>query len=94
MKQPNAALCRGDLVEVKTPDEVLQTLDSEGALEHLPFMPEMLQFCGRRFSVSNRALTVCFSGSGSRRGFRGNDVVTLDGLRCSDTIMMGVRKRV
>jgi hypothetical protein len=92
MNQPKTGLRRGDLVEVKTPDEILQTLDSEGALENLPFMPEMLQFCGKRFSVSNRALTVCFSGPGSRRGFRGNDVVTLEGLRCSGADHDGCQK--
>jgi hypothetical protein len=92
MNQPKTGLRRGDLVEVKTPDEILQTLDSEGALENLPFMPEMLQFCGKRFSVSNRALTVCFSGPGSRRGFHGNDVVTLEGLRCSGADHDGCQK--
>jgi hypothetical protein len=92
MNQPNAGLRRGDFVEVKTPEEILQTLGAEGALEHLPFMPEMLEFCGKRFSVSNRALTVCFSGPGSHRGFLGNDVVTLDGLRCSGADHDGCQK--
>src|SRR5262245_37605705 len=42
----------GDLVEVRAPEEILQTLDTEGTLDQLPFMPEMLRFCGRRFQVS------------------------------------------
>src|ERR1700693_1556421 len=77
MRQRDPRLCRGDLVEVKAPDEIVQTLDAEGASDHLPFMPEMLEFCGRRFRVSRRVLTICFSGPGSTRGFR-TDVVTLD----------------
>ena len=92
MSQRNARLCRGDLVEVKTPDEIVQTLDAEGALDHLPFMPEMLEFCGRRFRVSRRALTICFSGPGTPRGFRADDVVTLDGVRCSGAAHDGCQK--
>jgi hypothetical protein len=92
MSQPKAGLRRGDLVEVKDPDEILETLDAEGAVDHLPFMPEMLQFCGKRFSVSGRVLTTCFSGSGSRRGFRAKDVVTLDAARCSGAAHDGCQK--
>ncbi len=68
MSQQNAGLCRGDLVEVKTPDEIFQTLDAAGALDHLPFMPEMLEFCGQRFRVSRRALTVCIYEPGTPLG--------------------------
>ena len=92
MSQRNATLCRGDLVEVKTADEIIQTLDAEGALDHLPFMPEMIGFCGRRFRVARRALTICFSGPGSRRGFRADDVVTLDDVRCSGAAHDGCQK--
>jgi hypothetical protein len=81
MSKRNARFCRGDLVEVKAPDEIVATLDAEGASGHLPFMPEMLEFCGRKFRVSNRALTICFMGPGSHRRFNDDDVVTLDGVR-------------
>jgi hypothetical protein len=92
MTQRSARLCPGDLVEVKAPDEIFPTLDAEGALDHLPFMPEMLEFCGRRFRVSKRALTVCFSGPGFSRAFRSDDVVTLDGVRCSGATHDGCQK--
>ena len=52
----------GDLVEVKAPDEILQTLDVDGTLDHLPFMPEMIELCGKRFSVSRRVLKTCYTG--------------------------------
>ena len=95
MGQRSTKLRRGDFVEVKAPDEILQTLDAEGASDHLPFMPEMLEFCGRRFRVSRRALTICFSGPGASRGFRADDVLTLDGVRCSgsaqDACQKGIR---
>jgi hypothetical protein len=91
MIERNPRLYRGDLVEVKTPEEIVQTLDAEGASDHLPFMPEMLEFCGRRFRVSRRVLTICFSGPGSTRGFR-TDVVTLDDVRCSGAAHDGCKK--
>jgi hypothetical protein len=93
MNQLNARLRPGDLVEVKAPDEILQTLDAEGTLDHLPFMPEMVEFCGRRFRVSRRVVKTCFSGTiSTMRGFRRNDVVTLDGLRCSGAAHDGCQK--
>jgi hypothetical protein len=75
----------GDLVEVNTPEQILRTLDADGTLDRLPFMPEMLEFCGRRFRVSKRVVKTCsYTGSGTNmRAFRTGDIVTLDGLRCS-----------
>ncbi|PYT91924.1 MAG: hypothetical protein DMG36_16745, partial [Acidobacteria bacterium] len=60
--QMNVRLRPGDLVEVKSPEEILQTLDNEGTLDRLPFMPEMIEFCGRRFQVSKRVVKTCTSG--------------------------------
>jgi hypothetical protein len=49
----------GDWVEVRSKEEILKTLDGEGRLEGLPFMPEMFQFCGKRFRVYKRAHKTC-----------------------------------
>lgn len=83
----------GDLVEVKSADEVLQTLDDDGALDRLPFMPEMIPFCGKRFRVSLRAVKTCYYGdsSGMRR-FPAEDVVLLEGVRCSGADHDGCQK--
>ena len=35
----------GDIVEVLSPSEILETLDSDGTLNNLPFMPEMIAHC-------------------------------------------------
>src|SRR5438093_105706 len=75
----NAAIRPGDLVEVKAPEEILSTLDADGTLDHVPFMPEMVEFCGKRVKVSKWVATVCQG----PRGFRADDVFFLDGLRCS-----------
>jgi len=71
----------GDLVEVLSAAEIVASLDAEGACESLPFMPEMLQFCGRRFRVFKRATKVCdtIDKTGFRRMKR---TVLLDGVRC------------
>ena len=53
----------GDLVEVRSEAEILATLDENGALDGLPFMPEMLASCGKQFTVENRADTTCFFAS-------------------------------
>lgn len=49
----------GDWVEVRSKEEILKTLDSDGKLDGLPFMPEMLAYCGRRFRVYKRAHKAC-----------------------------------
>jgi len=49
----------GDWVEVGSKEEILQTLDSDGRLEGMPFMPEMFAFCGRKFQVYKRAHKTC-----------------------------------
>lgn len=93
MKSNREGLRVGELVEVKTPDEILVTLDADGAHDHLPFMPEMVEFCGKRFSVTRRAVKVCFTGPKSApRRFRNNDVVLLDSVRCSGASHDGCQK--
>lgn len=49
----------GDWVEIKSAEEILGTLDEDGRLEGMPFMPEMLNFCGMRFTVYKRAHKTC-----------------------------------
>lgn len=77
------ALGHGDIVEVKSATEILATLDDQGALAALPFMPEMLQHCGRRFAVDKRAEKVCDTISAPSTGSRRlPDTVLLGDLRC------------
>jgi hypothetical protein len=75
-------LVRGDLVEVRSPAEILSTLDETGALDGLPFMPEMVASCGRRYAVDSRADKICdtIQYTGSRRL---PDTVILDDKRCN-----------
>jgi hypothetical protein len=57
----------GDWVEVRTKEEILRTLDSGGQLDGMPFMPEMFEFCGKRFQVYKRAHKTCDPDYKSRR---------------------------
>jgi hypothetical protein len=49
----------GELVEVRSVEEILATLDEKGRLSAMPFMPEMLQYCGKRFRVHKVAHKTC-----------------------------------
>jgi len=49
----------GDWVEVRSKSEILRTLDSNGQLDGMPFMPEMFAFCGERFQIYKRAHKTC-----------------------------------
>lgn len=71
----------GELVEVRSEQEILATLDSRGELESLPFMPEMLRFCGRRFRVDKLALKSCDTVNWNGM-YRMRDAVHLEGTRC------------
>jgi len=68
-------------VEVRSGPEILETLDGDGMLEKLPFMPEMLQYIGRRYVVVARVERACdtHTGRGTRRI---PNAVILDDLRC------------
>lgn len=74
-------LCAGDTVEVLSKQEILATLGQDGALDEMPFMPEMLNYCGKRFTVFKRADKTCdtIEKTGGRRIY---NAVHLDDVRC------------
>lgn len=89
----NSTLRPGDVVEVKGAAEILATLDQNGALGGLPFMPEMIEFCGKRFPVFKRVVKTCYYGLGTgMRKFAAEDVLILDGIRCSGSDHDGCQK--
>jgi hypothetical protein len=71
----------GEWIEVRSREEILATLDEEGCLEKLPFMPEMFQYCGQRLQVFKSAHKTCdyIQGWSIRRM---KDAVHLTGARC------------
>lgn len=71
----------GELVEVRSLPEILATLDERGCLDGLPFMPEMVAYCGHRVPVHRRVEKVWEWAHGTwLREVR--DAVTLQAVRC------------
>jgi len=79
----------GDWVRVKTASEILATLDGDGRLEGLPFMPEMVSLIGSVRMVRRRAVQTCVEGHGLRGMER---TVLLDAPRCDGSAHDGCQR--
>jgi hypothetical protein len=82
MQKVNTLFYVGEWVEVRSKAEILATLDRNGRLEELPFMPEMFEFCGKRFRVYKRAHKTC----DTVREYKARsmkDAVHLESIRCN-----------
>lgn len=82
-KKPN--LTAGEWIEVRSREEILATLDERGCFENLPFMPEMLQFCGQRIRVGKRADKTCDPAHAPWSIRRMTNSVHLEDARCDGT---------
>jgi hypothetical protein len=71
----------GDVVEVRRAEEILAGLDDKAERDSLQFMPEMLEFCGKRFTVESISHKTCDTVhiTGLHRM---ENTVHLTGLRC------------
>jgi hypothetical protein len=78
----NGGLRRGDVVQVRSAREILATLDEDGMLEAVPFMPEMVGYCDRRFTVQARTEKLCDTINNTLQSRRLPDAVLLDDIRC------------
>lgn len=74
----------GEWVVVRSKEEILATLGPDGAHKNLPFMSEMLRYCGQRFQVYKRADKTCDTVD-KGGGLRMRDTVHLIGTRCEGT---------
>ena len=79
MKTKNSKLSVGDWVEVRSKEEILRTLDKDGRVDGMPFMPEMFAFCGKRFQVYKRAHKTC------------DTVFPVQGRRVADAVHLETR---
>lgn len=77
--QPGWRPDRTQLMKVRSPSEILTTLDPDGKLDGLPFMPEMVAYCGSCVRVYRSARRTCVDGLGFRVM---KDAVFLQDLRC------------
>ncbi|WP_156150706.1 hypothetical protein [Hyphomicrobium sp. 99] len=73
----------GEWVRVRPLAEIYASLDADGRLDGLPFMPEMARYCGKHFKVFRRVERIHYyfdpAGAHLRRM---HDAVLLDELRC------------
>jgi hypothetical protein len=72
----------GDVVEVRSAAEILASLDGDDSREAVPFMPEMLRYAGKRFTVSRRVEKICDTAGGTASSRRMRRTVLLEDLRC------------
>lgn len=79
----------GHRVRVRSYQEICGTLDSNGTLESLPFMPEMVPFCGREYRVFRRLEKICVEGFGARLL---PNTVLLEGVRCDGSAHDGCQR--
>jgi len=71
----------GDMVEVRSLDEIQSTLDTDSALDGLPFMPEMAAYCGHVFRV-HRCVDKIYDMRHKTGMRRLSGVVSLAAVRC------------
>jgi hypothetical protein len=70
---------RERIMKVKSPSEIYATLDQDGKLDGLPFMPEMVAYCGACIRVYRSAHRTCVVGHGFRAM---KNAVFLQDARC------------
>ena len=81
-----------DWVIVRSPEEILRTLDADARFEELPFMPQMLQHCGKKLRVRRRAHKLCDTAFGTG-GRQLTNSVFLDDIRCDGAAYGGCEMR-
>ena len=70
----------GDLVRVKSLEQIRETLDAEGKHQHLLFAPSMTEFCGDVMRVQKRVERIVLEASSRQRAIK--DTVLLEGATC------------
>ncbi len=91
MPQPSLhTFLAGETIEVLGAAEIAATLDANGMLDGVPFMPEMLAFCGRRMRVQRRADKTCVEGHYGLRKLGGT--VLLEAARCDGAAHDGCQR--
>lgn len=71
----------GDVVQVRSAEEILAGLDERAERDSLQFMPEMLEFCGQQFVVDSISHKTCDTVNITGL-HRMENTVHLTGLRC------------
>lgn len=84
VKRGSPGLQAGDVVKIRSREEILQTLDENNSLEGCYFMDEMWQYCGTQQRVLKRVNY--FYDEGNFKMRKARNTVLLEGLHCSGKI--------
>jgi hypothetical protein len=85
--EESLGLVAGDWVQVKSADEIRETLDARGMVRGLRFMDEMWKYCGGRFRVLKRMERLLVERTGTMRNLK--DTVLLEGTTCDGSAHEG-----
>ena len=77
----------GDLVEVKSAEEILATLDKTRRHKGLHWMTGMRKYCGERYRVYKRLETILLESNGEIRKMK--NTVLLEGVMCDGAEFCG-----
>ncbi len=80
VSQETLNLQPGELVEVRSVEEILATLDHHRRHKGLLWMTGMEKYCGRRYRVYRRVQRITLESNGELRNMK--DTVLLDGVLC------------
>ena len=78
---PPLNLVEGEMVEVRSVDEIRATLDGRRRYKGLYFMPEMEKFCGQKLRVIKKVTRIKLETTGEMRTLK-SPTVFLDGAYC------------
>jgi hypothetical protein len=70
----------GDMVRVKSLEQIRETLDAEGKHQKLLFAPSMAEYCGAEMRVQKRVERIVLEASPRQRAIK--DTVLLEGATC------------
>jgi len=79
--EENLDLQPGEFVQVRSLEEILSTLDENGKYKGLLFMPEMEEFCGKKYRVFKKVRSITLEFNGEVRILR-SPTVFLEGVYC------------
>lgn len=74
-------LVPGDWVEIKSFEDIFNTLNEEGKLRGLVFIKEMRKYCGKRFKVFKKLDKIVLETTGEMRRIR-SPTFLLEGVLC------------
>jgi hypothetical protein len=72
----------GELVEIKSKEEILETLDTKGMNRGMTFDGEQIKYCGQRARVLRRVERILDERTGKMMHFK-NDCIVLEGVTCT-----------